>query len=138
MVRWVLTYLKANNDQLTLLPDWKPFNDGNEISWTLASMSKSATMLVGAGIAFFITWTHTRPVIENNWISHQTWTGLFQTPHASPGILAMNYKTPPCLIWILPNKLKNSALPHHLHVNWVFAIFYCKIQNKMAPYLVFN
>ena len=36
-----------------------------------------------------------------------------KTPHASSGILEMNYKSPPCLTNITPNKLKNNPLPHY-------------------------
>ena len=33
-----------------------------------------------------------------------------KTPHASSGILEINYKSPPCLTWISPNKLKNCLV----------------------------
>ena len=36
-----------------------------------------------------------------------------KTHHASSGILDINYKSPPCLTYILPNKLKINPLPHH-------------------------
>ena len=35
-----------------------------------------------------------------------------KAPHASPGLLAIDYKRPLCLIWITPNKLKNNPLPY--------------------------
>ena len=34
-----------------------------------------------------------------------------KTPRVSHGILEINYKSPPCLIWISPNKLRNNPLP---------------------------
>ena len=40
-----------------------------------------------------------------------------KTPHhhASPETWAINYKTPPYLVWITPNKLKNNPRIEHLH-----------------------
>ena len=40
----------------------------------------------------------------------------------------MNYKTPPCLLWISSNELKNSPLPHHLN-----EVFVVKFKIKWLP-----
>ena len=56
-----------------------------------------------------------------------------ETPHASPGILAINHETPLCHIWILPNKLKNSSLPHRLIEYLLF--FIVKFKMKWLPAL---
>ena len=56
-----------------------------------------------------------------------------KTPHASHwnGILEVNYKSPPGLIWISPNKLRNNPLP--ITMTEYLPYFIAKFKIKCLP-----
>ena len=49
------------------------------------------------------------------------------TPHTSHGILEINYKSLPCVIWITTNKPRNNPVYHH---DWVFPSFVVSFKIK--------
>ena len=59
------------------------------------------------------------------------WDHKVKTPHASHGILEINYKSPPCLIWISPNKLKTNPLP--ITMTEYLPYFIVKFKIKCLP-----
>ena len=62
------------------------------------------------------------------WLS---WTIKIKTPHASHGILELNYKSLPCLIWTSSNKLRtNTCLSLWLSI---YSIFIVKFKIKCLP-----
>ena len=52
-----------------------------------------------------------------------------ETRDASHGNLELYLESPPCLIWIWPNELRNEFYHHE----WVFTLCYCKTQSKLPP-----
>ena len=59
-----------------------------------------------------------------------------KTPHASPGVLTITHKSPPCLMWITPNKLRNypSLITKYKYLPY----FIIKIEDKLHPCPVAN
>ena len=59
------------------------------------------------------------------------WDHKMKTPHTSHGILELNYKSPPCLIWILSIKLLNNPLP--ITMTEYLPYFIVKFKIKCLP-----
>ena len=55
--------------------------------------------------------------------------------HTSHGILEINYKSPPCLIWIPPNILRNNPLPMTMTEGLKYFIVQFKIKCLHASWL---
>ena len=60
-----------------------------------------------------------------------------KTPLASHGILEINYRSPPCHIWIPPNKLINNHLPIPMTEYFPYFIVKYKIECLPASVLHF-
>ena len=54
-----------------------------------------------------------------------------KTPHALSGILEINYKSPPCLTKISPNKPTNNPLP--INMTDYLLCFIVKLKIKCLP-----
>ena len=63
------------------------------------------------------------------------WDHKMKTPHASHGILEIYFKSPPCPIWISPNKLRNNPLPNTMTEYLPYFIVKSKIKCFPASWL---